>query len=443
MQTPQTQFAYLGGDRIVYQVVGEGSIDLVVTNGSFSNIDMIWEDAAAAQVLRRFASFSRLILFDRRGAGGSDPLPLDAPPNWESWMDDLRAVMDAAGSERAAILGAIDGNYLAIPFAATYPERTVALVLINGTAKYVVDDDYPEGSPREAAEQLVNLVVDNWGTEQLAAMTYADRANDERFVRWYAKYLRASSSPRSARTFTYQLLSADIRPLLPLIQAPTLVMHRTGYMFVPIEQGRYMASRIPGARFVELSGRGNVFFLNPDELADQVEEFLTGVRRGPEPDRALATVLFTDIVRSTDRAAELGDRRWRDVLDAHDATVRGHLDRFRGRLINTTGDGMLATFDSPGRAIRFAMELQERLSEIGLEIRTGLHTGEIELRDAGDIGGIAVHIAARIMNEAGPREVLVSRTVKDLVAGSTFTFEDRGIRLLKGIPDDWQLFALS
>lgn len=440
---PETRFAQSGEDRIAYQVVGDGPIDLVVSAGSFSNIDVLWEEPSAEQLLLRLASFSRLILFDRRGAGVSDPLPLDAPPNWETWVDDLLAVMDSAGSERAAIFAAIDGIYLAIPFAATYPERTVALVLVNGSAKYVADDDYPEGWAPEVAEQLVNMAFENFGTERLAALTYADRAGDERFIRWYAKYLRACSTPRAFRTFTRQLMAADIRPLLQMVRVPTLVMHRGGYMFVPVAQGRYMAEHIPGARFVELSGSGNVFFLRPDEVADPIEEFLTGVRRGPDPDRALATVMFTDIVGSTDRAAELGDRRWRELLDAHDRTVRGHLERFNGRLVNTTGDGVLATFDGPGRAIRCALDLQGRLREFGVDIRTGLHTGEVELRDDGNIGGIAVHIASRIMDKAGPSEVLVSRTVKDLVAGSTFKFDDRGAHALKGVPEEWQLFAIS
>lgn len=442
MDVPETRYALLGDDRIAYQVAGEGPMDVVITFGSFSNIDMMWEELSGARFLGRVASFSRLIMFDRRGAGASDPLPLDDPPNWESWVDDLRTVLDTVESKRAAVIGAIDGVMLGIPFAATYPERTSALILINGSPKWTVEDDYPQGLPADTARAIMENIIENWGTEKLAALTYADRADDDGFIKWYAKYLRASSTPRAVRAFADQLLDVDVRGILPAVRVPTLVMHRTGYFVVPVAQGRYMAEHIPNARFIEVPGNGNFQFLNPDEIADHIEEFLTGVRRGPESDRALATVMFTDIVGSTDRAAEVGDRRWREILDAHDRTIRSHLLRFQGRLVNTMGDGILATFDVPGRAIRCARELQQRLAESGVQIRTGVHTGEVELREAGDIGGIAVHIAARIIDQAVPGEVLVSRTVRDLVAGSSIEFEDRGEHALKGVPGEWRLFAV-
>jgi class 3 adenylate cyclase len=439
---PPTSYAWLGRDRIAYQVLGEGPGDLVFTPGSFGNIDMVWEDPAAALFLRRLASFSRLIRFDRRGTSASDPLPLDALPPWESYADEVTAVLDEIGSEKAAVMAMLDAGPMAMFFAATHPERTTALILANTSARWVATESNATGIPRELAEELIARVDEAWGTEAMVDLTVPSRAGDGRFRSWYARYSRSIAGPRAVRAFARALFEIDARSILPSIQVPTLVMHRESYAFFPIEHGRYIAEHIPGATLVELAGSdGVVFWETPDEILERVEGFLVGVPRGVSASRSLATVLFTDIVRSTERAAEVGDRRWRETLNVHDDVARGDVEASGGRFIKSTGDGILATFDGPGRGIRAAQAIRDDLLPIGVEIRAGLHTGEVEAR-GDDVGGIGVHIAARVMAEAAAGEILVSRTVRDLVVGSNIRTVERGTHALKGVEGDWELFEV-
>jgi class 3 adenylate cyclase len=438
---PETRYAWLGQDRIAYQVLGEGPPDLVMA--AAVTVDVAWEDPGVALFLRSLASFSRLILFDRRGTGASDPPPPDPLPPWESYVEELAVVLDEVGSERAAILAEVETTPAAIFFAGTRPERTSALILVHASAKYVASDDYPIGIPREVAEALLAQVDQLWGTEAMAATFVPSRAGDERFRHWWAKLLRTGASPRAAQALLRAATEGDTRPLLPLIQAPTLLLHRRDFQLLTVEHARYLVERIPGAKLIELPGADmSVIWDSPELVLDLIEEFLTGVRRIPEPKRVLATVLFTDIVGSTERATRLGDRRWRGLLEIHDELARRLVEEFQGQLVKTTGDGILATFDGPGRGIRCAAALRDELRGIGLQIRAGLHTGEVELRD-GDVGGIAVHLAARVMAAAGSGEIFTSRTVRDLVAGANITVEDRGPHALKGVEDAWQLFAVT
>jgi class 3 adenylate cyclase/pimeloyl-ACP methyl ester carboxylesterase len=440
---PETRYAHLGGDRLAYQVLGQGPPDLVFTMGSFSHVDIAWEDPQIALFLRRLASFSRLLRFDRRGTGASDPLPPDPLPPWEAYAEELDAVLDAVGVERAALLTAgPEAGPMALFFAGTRPERTGALVLADATARYLVADDYPIGATPEAAEAMIARVEEQWGTGTNVRTTAPARGRDERFLRWSARLQRAIASPRVVRAYLGALLEVDVRPILPLIQAPTLVLHHTGFQPLPVAHGRYLAERIPGARLVEVPGDLPLLWEPPDLVLGLVEEFLTGVPGTAPTRRVLATVLFTDIVGSTERAAELGDRRWRELLQVHDDLAGRLVDRWGGRLVKTTGDGILATFDGPGRAVGCAVAVRDELRGVGMRIRAGLHAGEVELRD-GDVGGIAVHIAARVLAAAGPGEVLVSRTVRDLVTGSDMVLEDRGAHHLKGVEGAWQLFAVG
>jgi class 3 adenylate cyclase len=441
MAQPETRYARLGGDRIAYQVLGEGPPDLVLARRSWGHIDIGWEDPGITLFLRSLASFCRLILFDRRGTGPSDPLPAQPLPPWESYAEELTAVLDEVDCEQAAIMAEMDAGPTALLFAGTRPERTSALVLVHTSARFVAGSDYPIGVAAEAAEAMVAQFDRLWGTEAMAALQVPSRAGDARFGRWFAKWQRASTSPRVAQAFLRALAEVDVRPVLPLVQAPTLVLHRRGFELVPITHGRYLAEHIKEAKLVELPGADvDLMWETPQLALDEVEEFLTGLRRTAEPSRILATVLFSDIVGSTERAVRLGDRRWRELLEVHDELAGRLVEQFHGQLVKTTGDGILATFDGPGRAIRCAAALRDELGGIDLQIRVGLHTGEIELRD-GDIGGIAVHIAARVMAAARPREILASSTVHDLVVGSDIAMDDRGTQPLKGIEGAWQLYA--
>ena len=442
---PTTKFAKLGNDRIGYQVLGEGPIDLVFLSGVSSHVDLRWEEPLNEYFLHRLASFSRLILFDRRGTGVSDPVPVDRVPTWEEWADDMRIVLDAVGSERAAIMAMLDGGPTAMLFAATYPERTAALVLAHTAARYVRAPDYPQGFAPEVAEQLMRTVEDLWGTEEFVSIAAPSRSQDDGFRQRYARYLRAAARPREAAAQLRNLLSADVRHVLPLIRCPTLILNRNGYRLLTPDHARYLATHIPDATLVELPGTdGALVTEHAGQILDRIEEFLGGIPGGAVPDRVLATVLFTDIVGSTDRAAAMGDRRWKAILEAHDDIARDQVGRFQGRFIESTGDGVLATFDRPGRAIRAAEAIRDAMHALGIEIRAGLHAGEIELREGKHrIGGIAVHIAARVTAIAGGAEILVSGTVKDLVVGSGIEFSDRGLHDLKGVPGPWRLFAVE
>jgi class 3 adenylate cyclase len=440
---PETRYARLDGDRIAYQVLGEGPPDLVLARRSYSHIDIAWEDPGTTLFLRRLASFCRLILFDRRGTGPSDPLPPDPLPPWESYAEELAAVLDEVGCERPAIMAQLDAGPTALLFATTRPERTSALVLVHTSARFAADSDYPIGGTPEEIEAALATFDRLWGTDAMAARLVPSRAGDPRFLRWFAKWQRASVSPKGAQAFLQAMAEVDVRPILPLVQVPTLILHRRGFDLVPIAQGRYLAEHITGARLIELPGSDvDLTWETPELALDAIQEFLTGVRRTAEPNRVLATVLFTDIAGSTQRAAHLGDRRWRELLEVHDELARRLVEQFGGQLVKTTGDGILATFDGPGRAIRCAAALRDELAGIDLQIRAGLHTGEIELRD-GDVGGIAVHITARVMAAAAPGEILTSSTVRDLVVGSDIVMTDRGPHPLKGVDGTWQLFAAS
>jgi pimeloyl-ACP methyl ester carboxylesterase len=400
----------------------------------------MWDEPQYERFLNRLASFSRLTVFDKRGTGLSDPVPLDHLPTLEQRMDDVGAVMDAVGSERAAVFGNSEGGQMSLLFAATYPERTVALVTQGTFAKRLWSPDYPWAPTPEAREQDIRDLEASWA--DLDVTTLVPSADDA-FKRRLAAYFRRSTSPAVGAAFLRMNTQADLRAVLPTIRVPALVIHRTDDRDVNVEEGRWIASQIPGARYVELPGIDHVPWVgNQDEVLDEIEEFLTGVRPAPEPDRVLATVLFTDIAGSTARAVELGDRRWRELLEVHHAAVRRQLDRFRGREVDTAGDGFLATFDGPARGVRCARAIVDAVRDVGLDIRAGLHTGECELVNGG-VRGIAVHTGARVAAQAGPGEVLVSSTVKDLTAGSGIEFEDRGEHELKGVPGEWRLYAVT
>ena len=441
---PVTHFARGPDGAVAYQVFGEGPLDLVFIPDWNTHVDVWFEEPHVARFFRRLASFSRVIVFDKRGTGASDAVPLGALPTIEQWVDDVGVVMDAAEVDEAAILSAGVGAAMATVFAATKPQRTTALVLVSGAPLLVRTDDYPAGLPKQLVDQAVATYREGFGREDNAfASSYFPSLADDPAVRsWFARFQRIALTPAVAEGIWRWGFDIDVRSVLPTIQAPTLVMHRRDDRFLPIGHGRYMAEHIPDARFVELTGADHSFFAGDfDELLDEVQTFLTGAPASPEIDRVLSTVLFTDLVDSTTHAAGLGDRRWRNVLDAHDEIARQQVERFRGRLVKTTGDGVLATFDGPARAIACARAITDGVRTLGAEVRSGLHTGEVELRGA-DIGGIAVHLAARVMAQAGPGETWVSSTVKDLVVGSGIEFEDRGEHALKGIPDRWRLLAV-
>lgn len=435
---PEPRYALSGGAHIAYQVLGEGPIDLVYTPGIWSNLDVMWEWPAWARYLKRLGSFSRLILLDMRGVGLSDRGP--DPPTLELQMDDIGAVMDAADSKTAVIFGGARGAAMTMLFAASHPERTRALVLYAPLARSLRAPDWPYGRSEEEQQAFFDRFTKEMGTAQ--NLEIQGPSHDPSFRRWWARFERLGASPGAWRELAGILGELDVREVLPSIQIPTLVLHRNGDRIVDVDQGRAVANRIPRARFVELEGGDHIPFLgDADRIVAEVEEFVTGSRPAPETDRFLATVLFTDIVGSTRTAAALGDRQWHQLLDEHHRLVREELDRYRGKEIDTAGDGFLATFDGPGRAIACARAICTRVQSLGVEIRTGLHTGEVE--SMGDkIGGLAVHIGARIAAQAAGSEVLVSRTVTDLVAGSGIEFEDRGEHELKGVPGSWKLFAV-
>jgi class 3 adenylate cyclase len=432
---PDTRYARSGDLRIAYQVVGEGPLDLVFVPGFISNVDIAWDDPVLAGFLRRLAGFSRLILFDKRGTGLSDRS--GDLPSLEVRMDDVRAVMDAAGSQRAALFGISEGGALSMLFAATYPERTHALALFGTYAHYgtwVIPPD-----KLEAALARMDAL---WGTGEMVSVFGPSRAADPQFKAWWARFERLGGSPSAAVHLTRMNSEIDVRPILSSIRVPTLILHRPGDARVNPEAALYLAQNIPGAKYVQVPGQDHLLWCGDvDRVADEIEEFLTGTRREFEADRVLATVLFTDIVDSTARAGALGDKAWRAELERHDGLVRRELARFRGREIKTTGDGFLATFDGPARAVRCGEAIVEAVKALGLEVRVGLHTGEIEIRKDDDIGGIAVHIASRVLGLARASEVLVTGTVRDLVAGSSLAFADRGHHALKGLPEEIRLFC--
>jgi pimeloyl-ACP methyl ester carboxylesterase len=437
----ETRYAKSGDVHIAYQVVGEGALDLVFVHGWISHIEHMWEEPSLARFLTRLASFSRLILIDKRGTGMSDPVPVDRLPTLEQRMDDVRAVMDAADSNRAALFGTSEAGALHCLFAATYPGRTAAIILLNSYARLAWSDDYPWGIRTEDAEGLLQLIEKDWGKGVAFEALVASQADNAVMRAWWSRYQRLAASPGAAVTLLRRAFDTDTRAVLAAIRVPALILHRDGDPFTGPVHGRYLAKHIPGARYVELSGSDHLFFSeNADRLVDEIQEFLTGVREAKEGERVLATVLFVDLVGSTEEATRLGDRRWRDLLAAFYAALRAELTRFRGLEVDTAGDGLFATFDGPARAIRCGAAMTAAVRGLGLQARVGIHTGECE-RIGEKIGGIAVHIGARVAALAKPGEVLVSNTVKDLVAGSGLRFEDRGGTVLKGVPGEWHLFA--
>ena len=441
MEAPETRYVAVGDADVAYQVVGEAPLDLLYCYGLGSHIENTWEVPGNAEFLNGMAAFSRLIFFDRRGTGASDAVALNAMPTWEEWTEDIEAVLKAAGSKRTAILATLEAGPIAVLFAASHPEVVSALILVNTTARYLEADDYPIGASPEFVDMFVETFAKGYGTPELTRLFNPGRADDTEYVRLVSKMIRSSATPRmAAAQYDYILRSLDVRHALPLIQAPTLVLQVTESPFLPVEQGRYLADHIEGATFIEIPGANLTMAENP--VLDEIAEFLTGERPEVEVERILTTVLFTDIVGSTARVASLGDERWHSLLDAHDRAVREQLRRFRGREINTTGDGFVISFDGPARAIRCAKAAIESTGKLGVQLRVGLHTGECEVR-GDDLGGLAVHIAARVGALAAPGEVLVSGTVKDLVVGSGIEFADRGEHELKGVPGSWKLFAVE
>ena len=424
-------------------MVGEGHLDLLWIAGFVSNVELAWEEPLLARYFNRLARFSRLILFDKRGTGLSDRVPRSELPSLEERMDDVLAVLEAAGSERAAVMGHSEGGNLAVLYAATHPERVDALVTSGIFAKRRWSPDYPWAETPEQRERYIGDLEARWGSDSDIERIAPSAARDPAFAKRLVTYFRQSASPGDAAALLRMNTEIDIRAVLPTISVPTLVLHRTGDLDSSIEEGRWIASQIPGAKLVELPGDDHLPWVgDQDSVLDEVERFLTGRLAPAEPDRVLATILVTDIVGSTERAAELGDRAWAELLDRHHAIVREQLHAFRGEEVDTAGDGFLATFDGPGRAIRAAVAIRDGLRDSGIPVRCGLHTGEAE-RVGGKVAGIAVHLAARIADTAESGEILVSDTVRSLVAGSGIEFADRGSALLRGVPEEQHLFAVE
>lgn len=441
-----TRYAKNADVHLAYQVVGDGPVDVLAFSPGMLPIDAMEEEPALRRFFERLTSFSRLIRFDLRGIGQSDPVGLASPPTLEQWMSDAVAVLDAVNVAQAAVFAPEESSLVALMLAATYPERVRSLVIVNGTASVVADDDYPIGIPRAVLEDFVEVNLEADAVDRgldFLALAVPTVANDESFRSWWVRAGNRGASPTVARTLLNVLMFTDVRRLLPLVRVPTLVLHRQGNSVYEVAHGRYLAEHIAGAKFVELDGADHLYWVGrTDSMLEEIEEFLTGARGRGRSDRVLATVLLTDIVGSTQRLSETGDQAWRELLDRHDIAVQRQLERFGGRPIKTTGDGVLATFDGPARAIVCARAIRDAAAQIGLEIRAGIHTGEIELRDQ-DVAGLAVHIAARVQALANPGEVLVSRTVTDLTAGSGICYEARGDYELKGVPGSWQLFAVT
>jgi len=448
--TPQTKYALSGDVHIAYQVFGQGAIDLIFVRGFTSHLELDWEEQYGAHFLDRLASFARVITLDKRGTGMSDRVPNDALPAIEQRMDDVRAVMDAVGVQQGAVFGESEGGVMCLLFAATFPERTRALVLYGSFARRLWAPDYPWGPNVQEREKWFQEIETGWGQVREEMQADPQLANDLLKQSMSARYERMSASPGAALALAKMNSQIDVRDILQTIHVPTLILHHVDDPDVDIGGARYMVQHIPGAKLIEFPGTIHVLSRvvpgllskERDKILDEVEEFLTGAHPAPQTDRILATVLFTDIVSSTEKVAELGDQRWHELLNSHHTLVRKQLALFRGREVDTAGDGFFATFDGPGRAIRCACAICDGVRDLGIEVRAGLHTGECELM--GDkVGGIAVHIGARVLSQANPGEVIVSSTVKDLVTGSGIVFEDRGLRPLKGLPGEWRLYAVS
>jgi len=442
VKRPETKYVAVGDSEVAYQVVGNGPNDVLWIYPLGGHVDLVWQIPRYAESLDRLRTFCRVIILDHRGLGASGPAPAGAVPSWEVFTEDIGAVLDACQSKHAAIVANREAGHIAILYAGMHPDRVSALVLLNTTARYLEADDYPIGESSATVDAVVELMRRTWGTEDFARIGVPSIGDDEETRRVMAMVQRASATPQQAGAlYDYFLRHGDVRQVLQSIQVPTLVLHVQASPLLPIAHGRYIAEHIQGAEFIELPGADMGGGMPAGAIAE-IAEFLTGERSLGEIDRILTTVLFTDIVGSTTRAASLGDQRWRSLLDAHDRAIRERLRRFRGNEINTTGDGFVASFDGPARAIRCAQEISEATENLGIELRVGLHTGECEVRGE-DLGGLAVHIAARVGALASPGEVLVSGTVKDLVVGSGIEFGERGEHELKGVPGSWKLFAVE
>jgi class 3 adenylate cyclase len=438
-----TRYARLGDDHVAYQVVGEGSLDVVFVPEWASHLELQWEDPLCARFLERLAAFARLICFDKRGIGLSDPLPPGAGEGLDPWMEDVTAVLDAVGSHSAAMIGTGAGGPMTLLYAASHPDRTQSLVLCNTAARFVQADDYPIGIPPELVPEGLAFTRESWGTAALFDDGAPSLAGSEAARTFHARVQRQAASPGVAAAMQSVLLATDVRGVLPAVHMPTLVVHRSRDRLVDVAHGRYLAAHIDNAKYVELDYDNNLYYSGDAyELLAEIQSFLTGRPAERTPDRVLATVLFTDIVGSTGRASDMGDRRWRELLDRHDAATRRQLARFRGREIKAAGDGFVATFDGPARALRCACAIRDAVRALGLDVRIGVHTGEVEMRGE-DISGIGVHIGARVGAQAQAGEVLLTRTVADLVAGSGIEFADRGSTELRGVPGEWQLVAVA
>jgi class 3 adenylate cyclase len=438
---PPVRYAANGDIHLAYRVLGDGPVDLVIVSGAFTNLDVLWESREYREYHETLATFARVITFDKRGMGLSDRVRVGT---LEERMDDVRAILDDVGSESAALMGNSEGGPMSMLFAATYPERTRALILCGAEIKEETTDNWPWGEARRAEfEEAMQLdkLLDRWGKGRAMPLFVPSRKDDERLREFWGRLQVQSASPHDALAFMRMAFEIDVRHVATSITVPTLILHRVGDRICHVENARWLARHIEGAKYVELPGENHISFIDGDDTLEEIREFLTGVREPEEPDRVLATVLFTDIVGSTARARELGDRSWRELLERHNEIVRRDLEQFRGREIDTAGDGFFATFDGPARAIRCGRAIVDDVRSVGLDVRAGLHTGEVEL--AGDaVRGIAVHTGARVAAHADAGEVLVSQTVKDLVAGAGIEFEDRGARELKGIPGEWRLYAV-
>ena len=446
MNQPETKFTKVGNDRVAHQVIGEGSRDVVFTSGLWSHLDLQMEEPTFARFNRRIAAFCRLIRFDRRGSGVSDPRPADGGSIDEHWGQDLLAVLDATGAQAPVLAGVVDAGPLILKFVERHPRRCSGLVMACTTARLLQAEGYPQGHSPEASAQLLQMMTEKWGSEEFAALWVPSQAHNATLMRWYAKFQRAMASPREVVDNLRESQLIDARPVLPTVRVPTLVLGRREAKVFTAAQSRYIAEHIPGAKYVELPGAdGDLAWDGGEQSLGLLEEFITGQRHGRQPERMLATVLFTDMVASTRLAAKIGDAAWRELLDRHDQVVRGQIERYGGRLVDSAGDGALAIFNTPGNAIDCAHALHVELKELKLKIkiRAGLHIGELELREDGRVGGTAVHIGARVLGLAHGGDVLVSRTVRDVLIGSRYKFRERGIHELKGVPSKWPLYSVE
>ncbi len=438
---PKTRYANSGDGKIAYQVLGEGPLDIILLPGFVSNVEFYWELPTTTRIFERLASFARVVLWDKRGTGLSDPI--DHVPTLDERVDDVIALMDTVGSERAAFFGVSEGGPMSLMFAAAHPERTSALVLYGASPKFSASPEWEWGWSENEIAEFLDDIDKNWGDPTLIELFAPGQADNEALRHAWGKYQRMGASPAMARAVLEALCRLDCREILSSISAPTLILHPTDERVAHVKAARYMAERIPGAQMVEFPSTDHLMLMyDPDPVLDEIEQFLTGVRHDTRSNRILATVMFTDIVGSTVRAAEMGDLRWRDLLATHDATVRRELNRWDGREVKTTGDGFFATFTAPSRAISCATATRDAVGQLGIDVRIGVHTGECELMGS-DVGGLAVHTGARVAALAGAREILVSSTVKDLVAGSKIDFVERGTHELKGVPGEWRLFAVT